>query len=80
MSESADYVRIWSKDDDGPQVHLCSSGNDYTICGHDAVCDDSVHQKPPKDLPGKHRVTCPHCLQIINDVKRHLEIHRATNQ
>ena len=68
----ADFVRIWAKDDDGPKIHLYASGNDYTICGHDAVGDDMVHRKPPQDLQGRHRVTCSQCLQIISDVKRYL--------
>lgn len=70
---SANYVRIWPSDDNGCAIHLISSGHDYTICGHDISGDSMVHRKPPQELEGKHRVTCPHCLQLIEDVKEHLK-------
>lgn len=67
------YVRIWNKDDDGVSyVHLISDGNDFAICGHDYAGDDMIHAKPPEELTGRHRVTCPQCLGTINTVRKHL--------
>ena len=70
---SASYVRIWNLDDDGEShVHLISDGNDFTVCGHDIAGDDDIHLKPPQELPGRHRVTCPLCLNTIETVRGHL--------
>ena len=70
---AAQFVRLWNKDDDKSFIHLMASGMDYTICGHDAVGDDMIHRKPPKDLFGRHRVTCPQCLSIIKDCRDYLK-------
>jgi hypothetical protein len=39
-----------------------------------------LHRKPPMQLRGKHRITCPHCLQIIEDIKRYLKPPNATGR
>lgn len=71
---AGNFVRIWAKDDAGKSaIHLVSSGNDYTICGHDIAGDPEVHECDPQELSGlNHRVTCKHCLSIIDDVKTYL--------
>lgn len=68
------YARVWNRDDDGDSfVHLVSDGNDYTVCGHDIAGDELVHLKPPVELSGFHKVTCPQCVATIATVKAHLD-------
>lgn len=67
------YLYWKTTDEDGRvSTHLSEAG-DHSICGHDLAGDDMVHSKPPEALEGKHRVTCQHCLQIIELVKLHLK-------
>lgn len=72
----SEFVRIWNADDEGKSfIHLMADGRDFTICGHDAVeaADPVAHLKPCKPLTGRRRVTCPHCLSIIETVRDYLE-------
>lgn len=75
---SVQFVRIWNADDGGKSaIHIVSSGMDYTICGHDCVegeGDPVAHLKPCKILEGRHRVTCPMCLRIINDCRNYIAL------
>lgn len=69
------YWKTWRlKEDGGEQrTHLEGPGESYTLCGLDTAGDELVYGKPPEKLPpGKHRITCEHCLQVIEFVKAHL--------
>lgn len=58
----------------GQTTHLDGIGDSYTLCGLDTAGDASVHDKEPEELPpGKHRVTCEQCQQVIEIVKGHLK-------
>lgn len=60
-------------DEDGVTTTHLSHAGDFAICGHDLIGDDLVHSKAPKKIESKTRITCPHCLQIIEVVKEHLK-------
>ena len=61
---------------DGGKVrtHLEGIGDSYTLCGFDTAGDDMVHGAPPEELPpGRHRVTCNQCQQIITIVREYIK-------
>lgn len=60
-------------DGGGQSTHLEGIGCDYTLCGLDTAGDDVVHRKPPEVVPGKPRITCRHCQQIIDLVVEHMK-------
>jgi hypothetical protein len=66
----AEYWRTTDEDKE-VRTHLAASG-DHTICGHDLCGDPEVHSKEPERLPGKSRITCQHCLALIETVREHL--------
>lgn len=69
------YKTVRTKRDGGEtRTHLEGIGDSYTLCGLDTAGDDTIHGKPPIELPpGKHRITCEQCLQIIAIVREHLQ-------
>lgn len=69
------YFRtVRTKRDGGEtRTHLEGIGDSYTLCGLDTAGDETIHGKPPTELPsGKHRITCEQCLQVIAIVREHL--------
>ncbi len=69
------YWRTYTRaDDSGPAqaTHLEGIGDAYALCGKDVSGDDLTHRKPPECLPGRARITCPDCLQIVALVRAHL--------
>lgn len=75
------YWKTFTPKDDGGEIrtHLDGIGDSYTLCGMDTAGDDMVHGATPIKLPpGKHRVTCEHCIQIIVIVREHLKMKKST--
>ena len=73
MSEHIEYWKTWNE---GKQsTHLARHGSDYTICGLDLIGDELVHDRPPESLStlNKRRITCPHCLSLIETVMEHIK-------
>jgi len=69
---NASYWRIYSKEY-GTRTHLYGI-NDYTFCGVDTSGDDLIHVKPPEPLYERpSRITCPHCLQLLEIARSHFK-------
>lgn len=56
-------------------IHIAhSAGQDTALCGEDVLGDESPDDKLPESLGEKRgqRVTCPHCLAIIDTCRNYL--------
>lgn len=68
-NDNANYFRTWNEG--VKRTHLRGI-SDMTLCGFDTSGDDLIHDRPPEALPdGKHRITCEHCLTLMEIVDEH---------
>lgn len=63
------YWKTWNEG--VASVHLQGIG-DAALCGLDLAGDDLIHDRDPEPLAGKIRITCPHCVDLIEKVNCHL--------
>lgn len=78
MIDTFKFIRTWRhrSEGGGTSVHLDGISDSYTLCGLDTAGDDRVHAKPPQELQGVHRITCPDCLRVIEEVERYLRFKK----